>query len=255
MVHRRRRCAARRGGRESPTSPAPATPTCAFRTTAAGGTSRPAASTATPSSMRAAHGRPRRGQRAAGRRRGPDWHYRRGQQRAALQPLGGAGRGELARLLRAAVFRRPGTAAAGRRRRSTQSRPWSDWPRRSRCTPANPLVGLEGRVALLHRLGDALRPARLRPGRRGSSTSRGANRIAAHDILSQVLASLSASIWPAPNSIGADALGRLLAPRRGTRTRPDPRLGAVPQAVAMADLLAAGAVRMGRRACATAWTR
>jgi hypothetical protein len=71
------------------------------------------------------------------------------------------------------------------------------------CGPANPLVGLEGRVSVLHRLGDALRPQG-RPGDLFDLTV--GSRIAAHDVLTQVLASLS-GIWLAPNSIGGEALG------------------------------------------------
>jgi Protein of unknown function (DUF1688) len=71
------------------------------------------------------------------------------------------------------------------------------------CGPANPLVGLEGRVSVLHRLGDALRPQG-RPGDLFDLTV--GSRIAAHDILTQVLASLS-GIWLAANSIGDEALG------------------------------------------------
>jgi Protein of unknown function (DUF1688) len=71
------------------------------------------------------------------------------------------------------------------------------------CGPANPLVGLDGRVSLLHRLGDALSPQG-RPGNLFDLTDAG--RIAAHDILALVLASLS-GIWLAPNSIGDEALG------------------------------------------------
>lgn len=71
------------------------------------------------------------------------------------------------------------------------------------CGPANPLVGLDGRVSVLHRLGDALgphgRPSDLFDLTKGS-------RIAAHDILSEVLASLS-GIWLAANSIGDESLG------------------------------------------------
>ncbi|HTI77158.1 MAG TPA: URC4/urg3 family protein [Mycobacterium sp.] len=71
------------------------------------------------------------------------------------------------------------------------------------CGPANPLVGLEGRVSVLHRLGDALDPH----GRPADFFDLDAgNRIAAHDILSQVLTSLSA-VWLAPNRIGDQALG------------------------------------------------
>jgi hypothetical protein len=72
-----------------------------------------------------------------------------------------------------------------------------------RCGPANPLVGLEGRVSLLHRLGDAL-PPQGRPGDLFDLTV--GSPIAAHDILTQVLASLS-GIWLAANSIGDEALG------------------------------------------------
>jgi hypothetical protein len=78
------------------------------------------------------------------------------------------------------------------------------------CAPANPLVGLEGRVVVLRRLGDALasQPEVFGPqGRPGHLFDlRDANRVAAHDILSQILASLS-GIWLAANSIGQDALG------------------------------------------------
>ena len=63
----------------------------------------------------------------------------------------------------------------------------------------NPLVGLDGRVHLLHRLADAGRPGALfdalaRP------------EVRAHDILSYLLASLS-GIWPAANTIGGIPLG------------------------------------------------
>jgi hypothetical protein len=71
------------------------------------------------------------------------------------------------------------------------------------CGPANPLVGLDGRVSVLDRLGDALRP-RGRPSDLFDLTE--GNRIAAHDILSQILASLS-GIWLAANNIGEKALG------------------------------------------------
>jgi hypothetical protein len=71
------------------------------------------------------------------------------------------------------------------------------------CGPANPVVGLEGRVRVLHRLGDALG----RQGRPGDLFDvANASRIAAHDILSQILASLS-GIWLAPNRIEREPLG------------------------------------------------
>jgi hypothetical protein len=78
------------------------------------------------------------------------------------------------------------------------------------CGPANPLVGLEGRVQLLRRLGDALAS---QPEVFGTQGRPGclfdlmvAKRVAAHDIMSQLLASLS-GIWLAANSIGRQALG------------------------------------------------
>ncbi len=84
---------------------------------------------------------------------------------------------------------------------------------------SNPLVGLEGRVVLLRRLGETLQeqpevfgvPAR--PGGlfdmlvspKGPDAPPTAD-IAAHDILSQLLASLS-GIWPANNTIGTVPVG------------------------------------------------
>ncbi|MDP9164703.1 MAG: URC4/urg3 family protein [Actinomycetota bacterium] len=81
-------------------------------------------------------------------------------------------------------------------------------------TPDNPLVGIDGRVALLHRLGDALlaRPATFGPlGRPGGLfdrllPQRPPMTLSAHDILAELLASLS-GIWLADNAIGAEKLG------------------------------------------------
>lgn len=80
--------------------------------------------------------------------------------------------------------------------------------------PGNPLVGMDGRVALLHRLGEALdsQPETFGPlGRPGGLFDRlvpqhGPATIAAHDILSQLLVSLS-GIWLADNVIGEQRLG------------------------------------------------
>jgi hypothetical protein len=78
--------------------------------------------------------------------------------------------------------------------------------------PSNPLVGLDGRVRVLHRLGDALsaRPelfgAHGRPGGLFDVLTTGRDSVKAHDILSQLLDSLSA-IWPADNVIGDQPLG------------------------------------------------
>jgi hypothetical protein len=71
------------------------------------------------------------------------------------------------------------------------------------CTVDNPLVGIEGRVSVLHRLADALpphgRPSDLFDVAEGS-------RIAAHDILTRVLSSMS-GIWLAANKIGDQPVG------------------------------------------------
>ncbi|NDV08888.1 URC4/urg3 family protein [Rhodococcus sp. IEGM 248] len=82
--------------------------------------------------------------------------------------------------------------------------------------PSNPLVGLDGRVLLLRRLGEALaaQPEVFGPqGQPGGLfdllvAPQGAApaTVAAHDILSQLLTSLS-GIWPAGNAIGAEPLG------------------------------------------------
>jgi hypothetical protein len=80
--------------------------------------------------------------------------------------------------------------------------------------PDNPLVGIDGRVALLHRLGEALagQPETFGPlGRPGGLYDRllpqhGPATITAHDILSQLLVSLS-GIWLANNVIGEHPLG------------------------------------------------
>ena len=86
--------------------------------------------------------------------------------------------------------------------------------------PANPLVGLEGRVLLLRRLGETLAAQpevfgpQGRPGGlfdtlvapQGPTTLPPTATINAHAILSQLLMSLS-GIWPADNAIGTQPLG------------------------------------------------
>jgi hypothetical protein len=78
--------------------------------------------------------------------------------------------------------------------------------------PDNPLVGLDGRVRLLHRLGDALaaQPAffgdQARPGGLFDVLVGGQDSLAAADILSALLQSL-AGIWLSDNMIDAEALG------------------------------------------------
>jgi hypothetical protein len=88
----------------------------------------------------------------------------------------------------------------------------------------NPLVGLEGRVTLLHRLGETLArqldvfPAPHRPGALFDRLcGSGRTRIPAHDVLVALLDTLS-EVWPAPNRLDdGTALGDCwrFAPARG----------------------------------------
>jgi hypothetical protein len=77
---------------------------------------------------------------------------------------------------------------------------------------SNPLVGLDGRVTLLRRLGDALseqpqvfgeKPS---PGGLFDVLAKATGGVTAHDIFSLLLATLS-NVWPAPNHIGKIAVG------------------------------------------------
>ncbi|MFN3571259.1 MAG: URC4/urg3 family protein [Polaromonas sp.] len=77
----------------------------------------------------------------------------------------------------------------------------------------NPLVGLDGRAALLRRLGQALQddPATFgQPGRPGHLFDRlaptGSGTVQAHDVLSLLLTGL-APIWPAQNALDGEPLG------------------------------------------------
>ena len=78
--------------------------------------------------------------------------------------------------------------------------------------PANPLVGLDGRVHLLRRLGDALADqpevfgAPGRPGGLFDSSSAPSGAVDAHDLLVTLLTSMS-RIWPSVNVIGDVPLG------------------------------------------------
>ncbi|MEO7887561.1 MAG: URC4/urg3 family protein [Polaromonas sp.] len=80
-------------------------------------------------------------------------------------------------------------------------------------TPDNPLIGLEGRAALLRRLGQALQDQPALFGQRGrpghlfeALVQPGQSAIEAHELLSVLLTSLSA-IWPAQNILGTIPLG------------------------------------------------
>ena len=78
--------------------------------------------------------------------------------------------------------------------------------------PSNSLVGLEGRAALLRRLGQALQdqPGLFgpggRPGHLFTVLTKGRKTLQVHELLSVLLTGLS-SIWPAQNAIEGTALG------------------------------------------------
>jgi len=80
--------------------------------------------------------------------------------------------------------------------------------------PTNPLIGLDGRVQLLRRLGGVLAASPETFGRHGRPgglfdvlvRAHGPAKVVAHDILSQLLASFS-GIWLADNVIGDQPLG------------------------------------------------
>lgn len=79
-------------------------------------------------------------------------------------------------------------------------------------SPANPLVGLDGRVQLLRRLGDALADqpeifgAAGRPGGLLDASSAPSGAVDAHDLLVMLLTSMS-RIWPSGNMIDDEPLG------------------------------------------------
>ena len=165
-----------------PRSRASAIPGTPSRTTAAGATSRPAASN------RLAAARPAAGPTWTPRERarahidlalvsvlldagaGADWHYVEAATGKRFTRSEGLARRQLPCLHQRPVLLRPRPPAAGRRRRP--ARP-GDRPARRRLPGqrGNPLVGLAGRATLLRRLGEAMREQpddvrRRRPARR-----------------------------------------------------------------------------------------
>jgi hypothetical protein len=144
---------------------------------------------------------------------GPDWHYDEGasgQRFARSEGLGVATWNAFMDGLFSSDAGAPlRVDAEGLRRMST-----SRLAEAFQAEPDNPLVGIDGRVALLHRLGEALagQPETFGPlGRPGGLYDRllpqhGPATITAHDILSRLLVSLS-GIWLADNMIGEYPLG------------------------------------------------
>ena len=159
----RSRAPRRRGRARRATSRGAAIPISRFRITAAGGTSKPAASIAR-------RARPRAGRSLAAERAraqidlavvsvlldagaGPAWGYLEDANRPALHALGRPRRRELSRV-HATARSRAGARSVARRCGGAGDDRRGDARRRcSRSSDDNPLVGLDGRAALLRRLG------------------------------------------------------------------------------------------------------
>jgi hypothetical protein len=142
---------------------------------------------------------------------GPDWRYAEvssGQQFARSEGLGVASFRAFANGLFSSDANRPFQADAAGLRAITASQLGEAF----QVGESNPLVGLHGRVTLLRRLGDALSEqpgvfgTAARPGGIFDALTKSSSNVAAHDILSLLLATLS-GVWPAPNHIGTVALG------------------------------------------------
>lgn len=142
---------------------------------------------------------------------GPDWHYDEpgsGLRLERSEGLGVASWHAFAAGLFSSAPTHPGQADAAGLRQLDADRLASAF----QIGPSNPMVGLDGRVSVLHRLGEAMaeQPDVFGTSGRPSGlldvlTAPGGP-VTAHDILSLVLVSL-ARIWPADNAIGAHPLG------------------------------------------------
>ncbi len=142
---------------------------------------------------------------------GQDWRYaeaRSGQQFARSEGLGIASFRAFASGLFSSDANRPFQADAAGLRAITAGQLGKAF----QLSESNPLVGLDGRVTLLRRLGDALseQPSvfgtAARPGGMFDVLTKSSGSIAAHDILSLLLATWS-GVWPASNHIGPLSLG------------------------------------------------
>jgi hypothetical protein len=142
---------------------------------------------------------------------GPDWRYAEassGQQFTRSEGLGVASFRAFAVGLFSSDLARPCQVdAAGLRAVSVESLGIA-----FQVSASNPLVGLDGRVTLLHRLADALAAqpqifgATARPGGLFDTLATTSSCITAHDILALLLDTLS-DVWPAPNHLNGVALG------------------------------------------------
>jgi len=142
---------------------------------------------------------------------GPDWRYSEtasGQQFGRSEGLGVASFRAFAGGLFSSDSRQPFRADAAALRRLTAAQLGEAF----QVSASNPLVGLDGRVTLLRRLGDAMvgQPGVFgtdgRPAGVFDSLTRNLTSLDAHEILWLLLTTLS-GVWPAPNHIGDISLG------------------------------------------------
>ena len=200
--------------------------------------------------------RSRAHERAARCRRGPGVALCRRADRDDARALRRSWRGEPAPLRRRSVLVAVRRAVPRRCARAGEPRHGHAGARDSRSTADNPLVGLDGRAALLRRLGAvaAATPAVFgTPARLGhlydylvAHAQDGA--VGAGFLLATLLRALG-PVWPPRQVLDGVALGdcwRHPAARAGEPRRSHRRLRPVPQAHAVARVFAAGAARGGR---------
>ncbi|WP_237568405.1 URC4/urg3 family protein [Mycolicibacterium lacusdiani] len=141
---------------------------------------------------------------------GPDWHYREagGDRYSRSEGLGVAS----FHAFTAGVFSSDPSHPLRADADGLHALRVDDIARALQADASNPLVGLDGRVEVLRRLGNALadrpdvfgRPAR--PGGMASALIGADGHVTAHAILTALLSSLS-DIWPSANAIDGVALG------------------------------------------------
>ena len=220
------------------------------------GRARPAAGRPAADTARPRDDRPDGGQRAARCRRGPRLEIRRARHRPDASPAPRAWPWRASTPSPPACFPATGTSPA--RRIPPACAAWSPitWPRRSRSASTTRWSALKSRAVLLRRLGEVMSE---QPEVFGEDGRPGG-------LFDMIISPLGPDVPPhggrdgprhpvaAPDQpVGHLARDqqhrdrcarRLLAPFSRARRRPDRRLDALPQAVAVADLFAAGAVRV-----------
>ena len=196
--------------------------------------------------------RPYRGERAAGRRRRPGMEFCRSRIGTALHALEGLAVASFRAFMRGAFSARqddplrvdaPALAAMDAATLASLFQAGT----------ANPLLGLDGRAALLRRLGSALTTQRdafgdsARPGALFDTlTAHGTRRAVSASTLLEALLDGLGTDMAERKCARWRASGRRVAPSARGRQRPHRGLGAVSQAFAVARLFAVRTFRMGR---------